>query len=98
MQVLLDRKTGAETGVKTIAAVHIQCLLRVIFVRSTRFRRSRHVRFAPIASEPSHRSDFDAVCHQRTNAVQQPTRLLYDLVGNGEQSGWNFGVKRPRGV
>src|SRR3984893_4481580 len=28
--------------------------LWVIFVRSTRFRRSRHVRFAPIASEPSH--------------------------------------------
>jgi hypothetical protein len=27
------------------------------FVRSTRSRRSRHVRFAPIASEPSHRSD-----------------------------------------
>jgi hypothetical protein len=31
--------------------------LCVIFVRSTRFRRSRHVRFAPIASEPSHRSE-----------------------------------------
>jgi hypothetical protein len=31
--------------------------LRVIFVRSTRSRRSRHVRFAPIASEPSHRSE-----------------------------------------
>jgi hypothetical protein len=31
--------------------------LRVIFVRSTCSRRSRHVRFAPIASEPSHRSD-----------------------------------------
>jgi hypothetical protein len=31
--------------------------VRVIFVRSTRFRRSRHVRFAPIASEPSHRSE-----------------------------------------
>ena len=27
------------------------------FVRSTRSRRSRHVCFAPIASEPSHRSD-----------------------------------------
>ena len=27
------------------------------FVRSTRFRRTRHVRFASIASEPSHRSD-----------------------------------------
>jgi hypothetical protein len=26
--------------------------VRVIFIRSTRFRRSRHVRFAPIASEP----------------------------------------------
>jgi hypothetical protein len=32
-------------------------LLWIIFVRSTHFRRSRHVRFAPIASEPSHRSD-----------------------------------------
>jgi len=28
----------------------------VIFVRSSRSRRSRHVRFAPIASEPPHRS------------------------------------------
>ena len=28
-----------------------------IFVRPTRSRRSRHVRFAPIASEPSHRSE-----------------------------------------
>jgi hypothetical protein len=34
-----------------------RCPLWVIFVRSTRFRRSRHVRFAPIASEPSHRSE-----------------------------------------
>jgi hypothetical protein len=33
-----------------------QCLCWVIFVRSTRSRRSRHVRFAPIAFEPSHRS------------------------------------------
>jgi len=33
---------------------------RVIFVRSTRSRRSQHVRFAPIASEPSHRRDW---CH-----------------------------------
>ena len=41
----------------TIGALHNQCLGWVIFVRSTRFRRSRHVRFAPIASEPSHRSD-----------------------------------------
>ena len=31
--------------------------LCVIFVRLTRPRRSRHVRFARIASEPSHRSD-----------------------------------------
>jgi hypothetical protein len=34
-----------------------QCLSWVIFVGSTRFRRSRHVRFAPISSEPSHRSE-----------------------------------------
>jgi SAM-dependent methyltransferase len=34
-----------------------RCLSWVIFVRSTRFRRPRHVRFAPIASEPSHRSN-----------------------------------------
>jgi len=29
MQVLPDRKTGAETGVKTIAAVHSQCRIWV---------------------------------------------------------------------
>jgi hypothetical protein len=34
-----------------------QRLLGVTFVGLTRFRRSRDVRFAPIASEPSHRSD-----------------------------------------
>src|SRR5258706_5720824 len=34
-----------------------QCLLGVIFVRSTRSRRSRHVRFAPIASELLHRGE-----------------------------------------
>ena len=33
------------------------CRFRVIFVRSTRTRRPRHVRFAPIASEPSHRRE-----------------------------------------
>src|SRR3984893_4298577 len=42
-ETLLQRTAGPYIG--------------VIFVRSTRSRRSRHVRFAPIASEPSHRSD-----------------------------------------
>ena len=41
-------------------------------VRSTRSRRSRHVRFDPIASEPSHAPQrFDAVCPERTTALQQ---------------------------
>ena len=48
----------------------------VIFVRSTHSRRSRHVRFASIASEPSHRSEstlsvLDAVvaARNRTNST-----------------------------
>jgi hypothetical protein len=40
-------------------------LLWVIFVRSTRFRRSRHVRFAPIASESSHRSESTRCAQKR---------------------------------
>jgi hypothetical protein len=43
------------------AAMHTPIPLRVIFVRSTRSQRSRHVSFAPIAFEPSHRSEIDAV-------------------------------------
>ena len=46
-----------------------RCLLGVIFVRSIRFRRSRHVRFAPIASEPSHRSNSTRCA--KTHAVRQ---------------------------
>ena len=39
--------------------------LWVIFVRSTRSRRSRHVRFAPIESEPSHRSESTRCARSR---------------------------------
>src|ERR1700732_3764085 len=39
--------------------------LRVIFVRLTRSRRSRHVRFAPIASQPSHRSESTRCANSR---------------------------------
>jgi hypothetical protein len=42
-----------------------------IFVRSTRSRRSRHVRFAPIASEPSHRSESTRCAISDPEQVQQ---------------------------
>jgi hypothetical protein len=56
-----------------------------IFVKSTRFRRSRHVRFAPIASEPSHRSDSTRCASLRTHASQQkrqrgPFSMLANLM------------------
>jgi hypothetical protein len=41
------------------------CRFRVVCDRSIRFRRSRHVRFAPIASEPSHRSDSTRCARSR---------------------------------
>jgi hypothetical protein len=50
------------------------------FVRSTRFRRSRHVRFAPFASEPSHHSNSTRCAITGCEQVQQTTPLLDHLV------------------
>jgi hypothetical protein len=55
------------------AAMHTPLPRWVIFVRSTRFRRSRHVRFAPIASEPSHRSDSTRCANSGREQMQQAT-------------------------
>ena len=44
--------TEAYAGMGIASILVAQCRSWVIFVGSTRFRRSRHVRFAPIASEP----------------------------------------------
>jgi hypothetical protein len=60
-----------------------------VFVRSTHFRRSRHVRFAPIASEPSHRSDSTRCANSGREQMQQVPHaqpgLLDHLVGAREQ-------------
>jgi hypothetical protein len=53
--------------------------LRVIFVRSTRFRRSRHVRFAPIASEPSHRSESNSLLWSGVSRVSTTLKGRSDL-------------------
>jgi L-alanine-DL-glutamate epimerase-like enolase superfamily enzyme len=56
--------------------------LWIIFVRSTRFGRSRHVRFAPIASESSHRSDSTRCAnpHAGTHALQHKTHHSITLL------------------
>jgi hypothetical protein len=64
--------------------------LWVIFVRLTRSRRSRHVRLAPIASEPSHRGESRRLCHKRSLAG------LDHLVVACEQDGRNFEAERLR--
>src|SRR6516164_5287560 len=47
------------------------CPRRVIVVRSTRFQRSRHVRFAPFAYEPSHNSNSTRCARSDQSAAQQ---------------------------
>jgi hypothetical protein len=54
--------------------------LWVIFVRSTRSRRSRHVRFAPIASEPSHRSESTRCA--KTGREQMQQKNLYSITSS----------------
>jgi hypothetical protein len=68
----------AERGLDQGQRARAQCTIRrplgprwVIFVRSTRFRHSRHVRFAPIASEPSHRSDSTRCARSGREQMQQ---------------------------
>jgi hypothetical protein len=51
------REGGWNGPREQVIAAHTQCLSWVIFVRLTRSRRPRHVRLAPITSEPSHRSE-----------------------------------------
>ena len=58
--------------------------LRVKSVESTRPTSSQHVRFAPIASELSHRSNSTRCAIRRTPAVQQLSELSNHLVGKGE--------------
>ena len=59
--------------------------LRVIVVRSTRFRRSWHVRFAPFAYEPSHNSNSTRCAISGREQMQHMTRanarLLDHVVG-----------------
>jgi hypothetical protein len=60
---------GLKPGIKTIAAVHIQCLLRV--KKPALPRRSIAVRFAPNKQTLTERVQCDAMCHKRRNALQQ---------------------------
>jgi hypothetical protein len=60
-----------QINIVSIAAMHTPLPQWVIFVRSTRFRRSRHVRFAPIASEPSHRSESTRCANSGREQMQQ---------------------------
>ena len=66
---------------------------RVIFIRSTRFRRSRHVRFAPIASEPSHRSESTRCANSRPEQAQQ-TEQAYSITSSTRMSKI-VGISRP---
>src|SRR5439155_27381531 len=54
---IVSAETGTLIGTETIGAAHSQRLGWVILVRTTWSRRSRHVRFAPIASVIWHHSD-----------------------------------------
>src|ERR1700730_17074920 len=60
-ETLLQRTAGPYIG--------------VIFVGSTRFRRSRHVRFAPIAFEPSHRSESTRCATSEPSAMQHQSAI-----------------------
>ena len=59
----------------------------VIFLRSTRSRRSRHVRFAPIASEPSHRSDSTRGAKSGCEQSQQMTSYSMTSSARAESVG-----------
>src|SRR6202022_429795 len=64
-----------------LSETHVHLLpLRVIFVRSTRSRRSRHVRFAPIASEPSHRSESTRCA--TSGLMHRSKRHLYSITSS----------------
>jgi hypothetical protein len=73
----LAYRRRADTALCITAKSTGKWTLRVIFVRSTRFRRSRHVRFAPIASEPSHRSES-----MRQRSVSHPRSSVCRLIAN----------------
>src|ERR1700730_10321541 len=60
---------GLKPGIKTIAAVHIQCLLRVKSVGSTRPSSSRHVRCASDSSRIGALQRFDEEVESRMGAV-----------------------------
>jgi hypothetical protein len=74
------------------------CRLWVIFVRSTRSRRSRHVRFAPIASELSHRSESTRCANRVVAHRSKKAPLLDHLVGASEHRWRHIEAKRPRGL
>src|SRR3984893_7473265 len=86
---------GLKPGIKTIAAVHIQCLLRVKSVGSTRPTSSRHVRCASDSSRIGALQRFDEECHKPTNAVQQAVILINTSSARASSVGGTS--RRPHG-
>jgi hypothetical protein len=74
------------------AAMHTPLPTWVIFVGSTRSRRSRHVRFAPIASEPSHRSESTRCARTRLMHRNKKNRHSITSSARAESAG---GTSRP---
>jgi hypothetical protein len=74
---------GAETGIKTFAAVHSQCRC---WVKSTNYRAAASLSALPSISRPR-QEGFDATLSAKTGREQmQQSRALFDkLVGGGKQ-------------
>jgi hypothetical protein len=79
-RVLLPAKWGSAVILRS-GNPKLRMSLVGHFRRTTRIRRSRHVRFAPIASESSHRSESTRCATTGTHALQQKASLFNNLVG-----------------
>src|SRR5208283_3533884 len=66
MQVLPDRKTGAETDIKDIAAVHRQCRLWVKSRQTGQRLNPSVVRFTPNRRQKPGTASLSAMCQKPT--------------------------------